>query len=363
MFTTAIRVLLWVGAAAATIVVSVMFVSNTAAPGPINDLEPVIHEQAARIESGRAPFVEPAPGSPGTLPALGALSGLTAVLFGDSPIIPRVLTLVALLGAAALLCVIVRRETENWTYGVASGGLLLAGYALLGDALAGARPEPFMLLMLLAAGEAMRRGSGVMSSVGAGALLSLAAFTHWAALVCAVLIVARVAIDDPRRSLSCAATLAVLFGGGHVALSLLGGPWFNFAAWDAAILNSGFEPLRMLRHVGQVMLGPLGVLTLMVVMSFALPIRPWQGPMGIWGCIGGGLLAIALFSTQTQVDEAGAVVLSVAALALAGPLSLQRVTQHLAAWPGSTRVAGQSIVLSALALQFVALGSWVPWHL
>jgi len=41
------------------------------------------------------------------------------------------------------------------------------------------------------------------------------------------------------------------------------------------------------------------------------------------------------------------------ALAMLGPMSMQRVTGHLSAWPGSTRLAGRGVVLAALALQMI----------
>jgi hypothetical protein len=38
---------------------------------------------------------------------------------------------------------------------------------------------------------------------------------------------------------------------------------------------------------------------------------------------------------------------------------MQRITGHLSAWPGSTRLAGRGVVLAALALQFVVFLSCV----
>jgi hypothetical protein len=77
-------------------------------------------------------------------------------------------------------------------------------------------------------------------------------------------------------------------------------------------------------------------------------------------CQGLAMLVIAVAATQSTLASPGAMVYSVAGLALIGPISMQRVTQHLATWPGSNRLGGQGIVLTALILQFVALASAVP---
>jgi hypothetical protein len=40
---------------------------------------------------------------------------------------------------------------------------------------------------------------------------------------------------------------------------------------------------------------------------------------------------------------------------IVGPVSAQRITQHLSNWPGGSRMGGHAAVLTALVLQFVTL--------
>ena len=74
------------------------------------------------------------------------------------------------------------------------------------------------------------------------------------------------------------------------------------------------------------------------------------GPWSAFAAVG-----FAIVATQSMRISASDVCPAVACLAIVGPISAQRVTQHLAAWPGSSRLGGQGVVLVALALQFVML--------
>ncbi|MEO5616197.1 MAG: hypothetical protein ABIS67_00350, partial [Candidatus Eisenbacteria bacterium] len=67
------------------------------------------------------------------------------------------------------------------------------------------------------------------------------------------------------------------------------------------------------------------------------------------------VVAGALLATQNARISARDLLPALVALAIVGPISAQRVTQHLAAWPGSSRLGGQAVVMAALVLQFVML--------
>jgi hypothetical protein len=360
MVVSTIRVMLWLGFAASLGAFVALFAARVELPGPATPVETVIRERVLRLNSELPLYADVEPAVPGIPPVFPGISAVGYALLGSTRVIPRILTLLAMLAAAFWLAAIVKRETSSWTCGVTSAGLLLAGYGLLGGPLGVARTEPLMLLLLLAGGDALLRGRGVPGAMWAGALFSLAALTHGAALAVAALVLLHLAAHQRTQALGFATAVAIVYGGTHVAMSTLVGPWFNYDMWDAVILRLAFDPLSLLRHVGQTLLGPLDVLALTTLMALALPVKPWQGPGGTWICIGGGLLFTALIVTQIPAAGPAAAILSVMALALVGPLSMQRVTRHLAAWPGSTRMSGQSMVLTALALQFVALASRMP---
>ena len=67
----------------------------------------------------------------------------------------------------------------------------------------------------------------------------------------------------------------------------------------------------------------------------------------------GFTLAAGLIATQTTSFGSATLIPSLVMLALVGPISMLRVTGHLSAWPGSTRMSGQGVVLTALTLQFI----------
>ena len=154
--------------------------------------------------------------------------------------------------------------------------------------------------------------------------------------------------------------LAILAGGGFVALSLCLGPWFNFFAWDLPLHSLRFEPTMLLQFLGTRMLGQLGVLAVGAVLTFALPAPPWRGNRGLWMFMGFAMLAAVLAATQGGNADPALLVPGVVVLALLGPMSLERLTRYLAAWPGSNRVEGQGVALVALALQFIILSTAVP---
>ena len=68
-----------------------------------------------------------------------------------------------------------------------------------------------------------------------------------------------------------------------------------------------------------------------------------------------GIAAVLAGLAATQSADWGphALLPGIVALAMLGPKSMQRVTGHLSAWSGSTRLAGRGVVLAALTLQML----------
>jgi hypothetical protein len=356
-----LHVLLWLATAVA--VGGFLWIAgrNLGYAGAFDYTELAVEEQTARLAGAEPFYVEPsADGTPASMPGLPVATWLMTGGMGADLWLPRLLSLLATLGAAAIVFVIVTSETGKRTLGASSAGLMLMGCGLLAGPPGPARPEAVMLLLVLAGCLVVRKWAGWAGAVLGSVLMVAACFTHQLAVWPAAAVLVWLAIEDRTRMLIFAGGLAVLGAGGYVALSHLLGPWFNFHAWDAAIQSVEFHPARLLAFVGGELLGTLGVLTLTGVLSFALPVRPWRGPTGIWTCVAITAVTAALLATQSGSAWPHAVLPAVAALALVGPISIQKVTQHLSAWPGSNRLGGQGIVLGALALQFLALFSVLP---
>lgn len=353
-----LRITLWLASVLAVVGYIVLAARGLPSPHPRDPLEIAILEHATRLAHGQAMYCDPArTPAPELMPGFPfVVSGLVRMFEAD-PWEPRFVDLLATLFAAVLVMVIVRRETRSATLGVASCGLLLLGEALAQGGSAGSHPESLMLFLALAGCMLIRYGSGIREALEASLVLAAGCFTHAAGLWFAFAALFHLAVHDRRRLVAFAAGLAVFVGGGQVALSIGLGPWFDYQAWDVPLRALRFEPVGLVHFLGTQILGTLGVLALGAVLTFALPTPPWRGAVGIWTWMALAALGAGIAATQSASGAADALRPVAVMLALAGPVSIQRVTQHLAAWPGSTRLGGRGLVLTALALQFLALAA------
>jgi hypothetical protein len=323
---------------------------------PANPIEAAVLEQAARFATGQPAFHD-ADGAPDVALMPGfpfVVSGLVR-MFDAEPWVPRFVTLLALLMAAALAAVVVRLETNSWTLGVASAGFLLLGQQIIGRGAGISGPEALGLLLVLAGCVALRFMPGIPGAVLASLPFAAACLTHPAGLWFAIAALLHLATHDRRSLVAYALGLVVFAGGGYVGLSYELGPWFNYHAWDVPLKTVRFAPIALVRYLGTQLLGMLGVLSLAAVLAFAMPVRPWRGAVGLWTWIAFAALGAGMAATQSTLGAPDALRPVVVALAIAGPISIQRVTHHLSAWPGSSRLGGQGVVLTALALQFLML--------
>ncbi len=362
MFTRLLRVSLWAASVAAAAAFTVAAVRRMFGAGALDPIEGAILDYAARIAHQGPFYVEPSnPSVPALMPGLPFLVSLLMPICGSGLWVPRLLTLIAVLGSAGLVIRIMYAETQNWTLAVASGGLMLAGYGLLGGGAAVARPEALMLLLVLGGYSALRFSRGVIGVLLALVLFAAACLTQLTAVWFTVAAGFSLVFEDNwNRAVVFLIGVAVLHAGGFAALSVLWGPWFNDAVWDGPVRALQFDALRFLHYAGDALLGKLGVLTLTVVLSFATPTPPWRGRGGLWLFLGIAMIGAGLLATQSARVGPQMMIPTVTVLALIGPLSMQRVMQHLATWPGSSRLGGQGVVLAALALQFFMLLSSLP---
>jgi len=353
-----LKITLWSAAAAATLgyVVLAARVLGAAAPG--DPVETAVLDHAVRLAQGHAPyhdFVGAPP--PGLMPGFPfAVSGLV-LLFDAGLWEVRLVALLATLAAAALVARIVSSEAQSRTLGAAAGGFVLLGATLAWAGPAGARPEPLMLTLVLAACALLRYRQGVLGALAAALVMAAACFTHPAGLWFTFAALIHLGVHDRRRAVAYAAGVLLFVAGGDLALWSGFGPWFDFQAWVVPLLALRLQPLALLHFLGTQVLGTLGVLALGAVLSFALPVAPWRGAVGLWMWMALAALAAGVTASQSAGGAPDALLPVAIMLALAGPVSIQRVTRHLAAWPGSTRLGGQGLVLTALALQFLTLAA------
>ena len=363
----AVRVFLFLVSTFAVVAFLLVGVRLVMRPEVSDPTEVAVLAHAGRIANGEAIYPEPGdvhdralmPGFP------LAVSWLVRV-FGAGLWEPRLLALLATLLLTGLVMAIVRLETSDWTLTVTSAGSVLMGYGLLADPPGMARPETLMLLLALLGFFALRITNGIWGALLAALLFAAAFYTQAQAAWWIAAALFALAFDERKRLVAFTLTIALTVGGGYVALSNVLGPWFNFSAWDDPMHSMRFHPTGPLHYIGDHLLGTLGVPTLAAVLSFALPTPPWRGKGGLWMCMGMATLGAGLMSTQVEAFGHPSLLPSVVALGMLGAISMQRVTRHLSAYPGSSRIGGQSVVLAALLLQFVVFlaglsGSrWLP---
>jgi hypothetical protein len=351
----------WLASGLAVLGFVLMATRGLTQPQPFDATERSLLELALRLQAHGPLYVAPdGAAAPAILPGYPVVAAVLIGTLGPDLIWLRMASLLTVVALAGLAMAVVREETKHPTLAVGSASLLLAGYALLTGQPAAARPEPLMLLLALSGGLALRSLPGSAGGLIAALLFSAACFTQAQALWFVAAALLYLTREDRGRLVPFTLGVAVFFGGGFVLLSQRLGPWFNYYAWDLPLHSLRFDGAKLVHMLGGQVLGSLGVMTVMSVLSFALPTRPWRGAGGLWPCIGLAAVAAALLASQSVTPDPQSGAICVAALALVGPISTQRVTQHLSTWPDSTRVAGEAVILLTLVLQFVALFASAP---
>jgi hypothetical protein len=221
------------------------------------------------------------------------------------------------------------------------------------------------MMFVLLAFLALRLTNGIAGALLSAALFAAAFFTALEAAWFVAAALFALSIEERRRLVVLALAAMVLMGGGYAALSQTLGPWFNFSAFDSPLRAIRLGVTGPLRYVGDHLLGRMAVPTLAAVLSFAMPTPPWRGKTGLWTCMGIAAVLVGLLATQSAAPAPESRIPAVVALAILGPISMQRVTRHLSSWPGSSRLGGQGVVLAALTLQFIVFLSCLaalPWR-
>ena len=362
MLNRTLRDLLWLGSFLAVVGYVFVVVRRILHPLAADPLETAILEHATRFASLQPLYLEPTPNSPALMPGYPIAVSLLVQLFTSQLWEPRVISLAAALATAGLAAMIVRLETLNWTVAVSSCGFVLAGYGLLVGQPEVARPEIVLMALSLGAFFALRTIRGVPGAVAAAILLTAAWLVHAQAVWFVAAAMFYLAYEERPRLVAFTASALVLGGACYVALTAYLGPWFNYNAWDGIVQSLKFNPGELVRYAGDQLLGRLGILTMAAVLSCSLPTAPWLGPGGMWWSMGFATVGAGLIATQSSFAGPQVLVPIVVLLALLGPISMQKITRHLSAWPGSSRLGGEGVVLAGLSLQFFMFFSRLSTH-
>ena len=360
MFRLALRVLVML----ASLLALTLFITSARRYVPrghtVDPVEASILESAARLVRHEPMYVEPVKGQPPLMPGFALC---VAAIAGDLP--PelwqvRALGLGATVLVAILVALIVQLECGSWMLAFAGGSLALLGQGFLASPPGIARPESLMLALALLAIMTIRHVPGAIGALLGAIPLAAAVFVEpqaaWFVLGAAV----SLALERNRRFATFALTAGLLVAAGYIASSRWLGPWFNFEAWDAPTQALQFRALGPVRFVGDLLLRTLGVWMMAALLSFSMATEPWLGRSGIWMCMGISALVGGLVATQSRAFAPEAFLPSIVLVLLVGPLMIQRVTRHLAAWDDPDRPGGENVVLAAVLLQFAAILAAVP---
>jgi len=362
MLNRTLRDLLWLGsflAVAGYLFVAIRRIAHPLGPDP---LEALILEHATRFAHLEPLYLDPNPASPALMPGYPMAVSLFVSIFGPQLWELRVISLIAAFVTAGLAAMIVRLETLNWTVAVSSCAFVLAGYGLLVGQPEVARPEIVMMALAIGGFFALRTLRGIPGAIAAAFFLTAAGMVHAQAVWFVAAAMFYLAYEERPRLIAFMSAAIVLGGGAYLALSAFLGPWFNYNAWDGVVQSLKFNPGELVRYAGDQLLGKLGILTMAAVLSCSLPTAPWLGPGGMWWSMGFATVGAGLIATQSSFAGPQVLVPIVVLLALLGPISMQRITRHLAAWPGSTRLGGEGVVLAGLSLQFFLFFSRLSSH-
>ena len=362
MLNRTLRDLLWLGSILAVAGYAFVVIRRIIHPVAPDPLEALILEHASRFARLQPLYLEPNPANPALMPGYPIAVSLFVPIFGAQVWELRVISLIAALATAGLAAMIVRLETLKWTVAVSACGFVLAGYGLLVGQPEVARPEIVMMALAVGGFFALRTIKGITGAIAAAVLLIVACTVHAMGVWFVAAMMFYLAYEERPRLIAFMSAAIVLGGGTYLALSAFLGPWFNYNAWDGVVQSLRFNPGELVRYAGDQLLGKLGILTMAVVLSCSLPTAPWLGPGGMWWSMGFATVASGLIATQSTFAGPQLLVPIVVLLALLGPISMQRITRHLAAWPGSTRLGGEGVVLAGLSLQFFMFFARLSTH-
>ncbi len=275
-------------------------------------------------------------------------------LFGPHFWTGRLVSLLASLGLAFLTARILRHETGRWSLGIAGAGLCLMGQGFSRGSYDTFRPDPLMLLLAFSGLATLRFTRGRAGAVGAALLLAAAFFTKQHALCFGAAAFLHLAVSDRARLPAFAIAWVAACAGGFLLLSATLGPWFSFYVYDVPSHWSEFSRARIQSYLGRDLLGRLGGLSIPVLLSLALPERPWRGPAGLWWWVGLGGVGTGLLATLDPWAYFHVLMPTLTAFAVLGPLALSRIADRLGA-PADAGRAGLGAVAAVVVIQFVAL--------
>ena len=215
-------------------------------PFPLHPAEPATLTEVERVLRGLPLYVEPTLAHVPLIygPIYSYVSAALAFAVGDGFAAPRLASLLASVGALAVIAALVHRETGSLIAGVVGAGLYAASYSFADTALDLGRVDALFTLLLLAALFAARQPSFDARGrtwwiAASGVLIGLAALTKipLGAAPLGVALLLYLAYAHPRQVLVYVAAVLLSVGVGLLLLRAQNGAWATWFLWDLPRLH------------------------------------------------------------------------------------------------------------------------------
>jgi len=349
-----IRIWLWAIGLGAWLLFLGLALRRVGHPLELGNLEGVIMDHVVRIAHGRPIYVEPSlefiPLA--YTPLYPLVVAPLARWWGPAFWEGRLIALLATLGLAAIILVVIARETRSRTLALAGSAIFLMGFGITRGCYDLVQPNSLMMLLAFAGLATLRFTRGAAGAALSALLIALGFFTKQHVLCFGAAALIHLAWNDRRRLMPFALGLALFAGGGFLLLDRWLGPWFSFYVWDVPRHWSQLSTGRLLQYLAGSLLGALGASSVPALLALALPGRPWRGATGLWWWAALGGVATGLLASLDPYVYLHNVMPTVVSLAVLGPIALDRLAAAL--WP-TRRGAGLAVAGLLITLQFVPL--------
>jgi len=316
-----------------------------------------------RLSSGQPLYAPPTLDyvAPIYAPLFFYVSALVSNVVGVDLLAPRLVSLVASFGCAALVGYLVWSETHGVLISVVAAGLFIATTSLASNSLDLARVDPLCLFWLLAAiatARAAQRqpGHAVWLDLASGALVALAALTKQTAAVMAIPLLLVAVFDRQWRSaLAFLVGTIAITGGSAVLLYAQSGGWVEFFLVRLPRQHSLTLDQLGVFWTQKLLPGASILLVLVPVFFIARGLRGEYRVVRFWLLVSLGMLGLAWGATLNKWSDDNVLLPAFAVLVILGMCGFDAALGFIGAATREAR-AFRVYAWALIALEFVIVG-------
>ena len=372
MIARLVRLGLWAIALVSIAAYAVLSWKRFLCPIELGNGEGMMFDNALRVARGQPLYVEP------TLhfipfvymPLYATLVAPLIRIFGPALWEGRLIDQLGNLAVVATTFFVIRRETRSALLGATGAAFYLMGHGITRGGYDVVRPDPLMIAIVLVGLAVLRFTNTARGAMVAGAICGLGFFAKQHALLFTATACGYLLFHQRRRLVPFAAAALAVGGGGFLVLSLWLGPWFPFYVLDVPSHWSQLSRGRILTYLGEMLVGKLGALTLPVAVAMAMPPEEERGGEWLWYWTALGGVGTGLLATLDPYAYFHVLMPTIASLAVAAPIALERIGRRLEASRGAAATplattgahAGPPPLTTCLVLALGFLPLLYPMH-